>query len=53
MRKIILKIQIRNIMKNRIKVVTIGKSADAMTVGGIGAGALISLNAQGSRVYGP
>jgi predicted Fe-Mo cluster-binding NifX family protein len=53
MRKIILKIQIRNIIKNKIKVVTIGKSVDATTVGEIGAGALISLNTQGIRVYGP
>jgi predicted Fe-Mo cluster-binding NifX family protein len=48
-----LKIQIRNIIKNKIKVVTIGKSVDAMVVGGIGSGALISLNTQGIRVYGP
>lgn len=53
MRKIILKIQIRNIIKNKIKVVTIGKSVDATTVGGIGAGTLISLNTQGIGVYGP
>ncbi len=29
-----------------------GKSVDAMVVGGIGAGALVKLNASGIRVYG-